>query len=216
MKKTTMALRRLRLAAFLCFASFLLTSGAQAATKGLVVVLIGPPGAGKSTQADFLKRQYGLPVISAGDLVRENRGALEKVRQPGLESGDPRADPALASFLRRRLDALDVSNGFVLDGYPVTKVQADALAAIAQEKKLTGLVVLQLEVPDDVLRKRIAKEGRETPEAAEQRIKDYHREMDFIREYFPQANIKPVNGNQSPAKVSKAIQAILGPPQKPL
>ena len=136
---------------------------------------------------------------------------LARVKQPSIAGVEPQSDPALNRLVRERLLRTDVSKGVLLDGYPATKGHADYLAELLKEMELPSPVVIQLDVPDDEVRKRLKKRGlpEDTPENIEQLLKDYHREMDLIRLYFPAADINTVNGKASPKKVSKAIQDIL-------
>jgi len=184
---------------------------AFAADRRFVIVLIGPTGAGKTTQADFLKRRYGIPSLDINTLVRRNRGELKSENTPGINSGSPQENLGINELVRDRLKSMNTSRGFILDGYPATKDQADYLAKLLVEMHLPAPVVLQLDVPDAVARQRLAKRQRsdDTPAQIEQRLKDYHREMDFIRDYYPQANIWTVDGTRSPAEVSKTIVSIL-------
>jgi len=121
-----------------------------------------------------------------------------------------RYDPAMSRYVRARLKTADLSHGITLDGYPATLVQAEELAKMFPDLKMK-LVALRLQVPDDTVRERAKTTGRESdrPQIIEQRIKDYHREMDAISLYFPNAKIVDVDGSLSEAKVWKAIQTAL-------
>jgi adenylate kinase len=182
-----------------------------AADKSFVIVLIGPTGAGKTTQARFLERRYGLPVISADDLIKENPQALKKYQRPGIEAGTPQTSPALNDLVHDRLTKIDAKKGFVLDGYPATKDQADHLAAMCKEFGLPDPIIIQLDVPDKVARQRDRKRGspEDTPDEVGRRLKDYHRELAMVRLYYPEANIHTIDGTKSMAEVSKAIEAVL-------
>ena len=100
---------------------------------------------------------------------------------------------------------MDLSNGVILDGYPASKEQGDYLANMRQQLNLPKPVIIHLRVPDTVVRKRLK---NESPEDIEQRLKDYHRELDFARIYFPQADIHEVDGTKSPDAVAKAIRKV--------
>jgi adenylate kinase family enzyme len=99
----------------------------------------------------------------------------------------------------------------VLDGYPASKDQADHLAELAAKLNLPRPIVIKLDLPDDVARQRLKQRQRvgDTPELIEERLKDYHREMDMIRSYYPETNIWTVNGDKPVAAVSSTIEAIL-------
>ncbi len=155
---------------------------AQEAGKGLVMVLIGPPGSGKTTQSELLSRRYRMPVVT-GDAAMTDEA------------------------LRTRLSALDVSRGFILDGYPATRRQADFLGSLVKELKLPSPIILQLEVPDGVVRQRLA--GKQKPEALEKSLAQYHKEMGLVREYYPQADIWTVIGTRPISEVTRTIVSLI-------
>ena len=94
----------------------------------------------------------------------------------------------------------------ILDGYPASKDHADFLTKVVAEKGLGKVLVIQLEVPDKVARKRLK---GEKPEQIEQDLKDYHREMDFLQDYFPDTDIVKMDGSKKPGKVSDEIDKVL-------
>lgn len=175
-----------------------------------LIILIGPPLSGKTTFADSIAHGYGVPSISIEDLIRDNAAELEGLRGEGVSLAEMRYDPAMSRYVRERLKTADLSHGITLDGYPATLFQAEDLAKIFPDLKLK-LIALRLQVPDDVVRKRAQTTGRESdrPQIIEQRIKDYHREMDSISVYFPNAKIVDIDGNQPEAQVWRAMQAAL-------
>jgi adenylate kinase len=125
-----------------------------------------------------------------------------------MSLAEMRYDPAMSRYLRERLKTADLDHGLALDGYPATLVQAEDLAKMLADLNLRP-IAFQFEVPDDVIRERAKRTGRQSdhPQILEQRIKDYHREMDAISLYFPTAKIVPVDGNKPEAEVWKAIRA---------
>jgi adenylate kinase len=173
-----------------------------------LIILIGPPLSGKTTFVESISTAYGISAISIEDLIKENAAELDRLRGEGMSMAEMRYDPAISRYLRMRLKTVDLSHGLALDGYPATLVQAEDLAKMLPELGLKA-IAFQLEVPDKVIRERAEKTGQESnrPQILEQRIKDYHREMDAISLYFPKAKIVPVNGNQPEADVWKAIRA---------
>lgn len=175
-----------------------------------LIILIGPPLSGKTTFADSIAHGYGVPSISIEDLIRDNAAELEGLRGEGVSLAEMRYDPAMSRYVRERLKTADLSHGITLDGYPATLFQAEDLAKIFPDLKLK-LIALRLQVPDDVVRKRAQTTGRESdrPQIIEQRIKDYHREMDSISVYFPNAKIVDIDGNQPEAQVWRAMQTAL-------
>jgi adenylate kinase len=173
-----------------------------------LIILIGPPLSGKTTFVESISTTYGIPGISIEDLIKDNAAELEKLRGEGVSIAEMRYDPAMSRYLKARLKTTDLSHGLALDGYPATLLQAQDLAKILPELGLKP-IAFQLYVPDDVIRERAKKSGQDSnrPQILDQRIKDYHREMDTISLYFPNAKIVAVDGNQPEAKVWKAITA---------
>jgi adenylate kinase len=200
-------MKHLRFLAFFLAAAL----AALAADKSFVVVLIGPTGGGKTTQAKFLHERYGLPTVSADDLIKENPAVMAKAQTKGIDPGTPQTSPALNQLVHDKLASMDVKKGFVLDGYPATKDQADHLEAMVKELGLPSPIILQLDVPDKVALKRDQKRGRadDTTAEIERRLKDYHRELDMVTLYYPEANIHKIDGTKPVDKVSKEIVAIL-------
>ena len=175
-----------------------------------LIVLIGPPLSGKTTFAEEIAHTYGIPSISIEDLIRDNADELDRLRGQGMSLADMRYDPAMSRFLRERLRNTDLSHGLTLDGYPATVFQAEDLAKIFADSKMK-LVALRLQVPDDTIRKRANAAGRQIdrPEILEQRIKDYHREMDAIPYYFPKAKIVDIDASYPEQQTWEQIEGAL-------
>jgi adenylate kinase len=173
---------------------------------GPVILLIGPPGAGRTTQAELLRKDLGMAIIAADDLIAANKEKFQKSKNPSMEGVDPYLDPALNALVDEALGRADLSKGLILDGYPASKVQADFLNDLRDKYNLPKALVIHLRVPDDVARKRLA--NKKIPDL-EQQFKDYHREFDFARVYFPQADIREVDGTKKPDAVSKEIRKLL-------
>ena len=123
------------------------------------IVLFGPPGSGKGTQAKLLAERYGVPHISTGDILRGN---LNNETKLGLEAktymdkGELVPDDVLIGIIKDRLSQPDCASGFLLDGYPRTLPQAEALSKILSELGKNLDVVLNIDVPDEKLLKRLA------------------------------------------------------------
>lgn len=184
---------------------------AHAEDKRFVIVLMGPTGSGKTTQSEFIKKRFGIATISVDDLIRDHPAELAKYDTPGIDPGPPQANDALNALIRDACKKLDLTKGVVLDGYPATKEQADFLADLVRKLELPSPIVIQLDVPDDEVRARLKKRGREDdqPSLIEARLKSYHRELDMVRSYYPQANIWTIDGTKNERTVSQTIEAIL-------
>jgi adenylate kinase len=157
------------------------------------VLLLGPQGSGKGTQAKRISAEYAIPHIATGDMLRAAIAAETPLGlrvKPILESGQLVPDELMIELIRERLDEPDARDGFVLDGFPRTTPQADALDAMLREIGRELTVVFELQVSDDVcvgrLSKRADEEGRadDTPETIRTRLDLYHRETEPLVEHY--------------------------------
>jgi len=182
----------------------------------LDLLLLGVQGSGKGTQAKRLAAEYGLEHLSTGDMLRQaiaEQTDLGRRVKPILEAGDLVPDDLMIELIRKSLEAPEAANGFILDGFPRTMAQADALDSMLAEVDRPLSVVLELQVPDDVaiqrLRKRAAEEGRsdDTPEAIANRIDLYHRETKpLVSHYRLAGNLVGIHGDRSENEVFSEIQ----------
>ena len=127
------------------------------------VVLVGPPGAGKGTQAEFISSHFGVPKISTGDIFRFNvreQTVLGKEARTYMDKGDLVPDEVTIAMVRDRLGEIDAADGFLLDGFPRTVPQADALHDLLLELVTPIDVALELVVDDDEVVRRLS--GRRT------------------------------------------------------
>lgn len=196
--------------------AMLLCALAQAQTKvvGPVVLFLGPPGSGKSTQAAAAAKMLKLPVVAVDDLIKANPTVFQKIRSTGISGMEPQTDPVLNRLFAERLAKGDLARGMILDGYPSTKDHSDYLAKMVAAGTLPKVLGIELQVPDDVVLKRSEKAAKSAT-SVEQRLKDYHREMDMVRTYFPDAEIVGVDGTGTPKAVEKEIHTLLRKRFKP-
>jgi adenylate kinase len=118
------------------------------------LVLVGPPGAGKGTQAQFLATHYGIPHISTGDIFRANLKANTPLGQEAksfMDRGELVPDSVTNAMVKDRLNEADVQPGFLLDGFPRNVVQAEVLRAILAEKRTPLDAVLELSIPNEII-----------------------------------------------------------------
>jgi adenylate kinase len=182
----------------------------------LDVLLLGVQGSGKGTQAKRLASEYDIAHLSTGDMLRKaiaDGTDLGRRVKPILEAGDLVPDDLMIELIRGRIQSPETADGFILDGFPRTMAQADALDAMLSEIDRPLSVVLELQVPDDVaierLRKRAAEEGRsdDTPEAIANRIDLYHRETKpLVSHYRLAGNLVGIHGDRSENEVFAEIQ----------
>lgn len=127
------------------------------------LILLGPPGAGKGTQAQRIVEKYGIPQLSTGDMLRAAVAAgsdVGKRAKAVMDAGKLVSDEIVIDIVSDRIDQADCANGFILDGFPRTLVQADATEAMLGSKGIALDVVIELQVQDEVLVDRVS--GRYT------------------------------------------------------
>ena len=159
----------------------------------LNVLLFGPQGSGKGTQAKRIAAAYGVPHVSTGDMFRSaiaRQTPLGCEVKPILDAGELVPDDLTVGLIRERLAEPDAQPGFVLDGFPRNIAQAEALDDLLAELDRPLAAVLEFLIPDEVaigrLLGRAADEGRadDTPEAIARRLDIYHRETEPLSEHY--------------------------------
>jgi adenylate kinase len=183
------------------------------------VLLLGPQGSGKGTQAKRIAEEYGVPHIATGDMLRaaiEADTPLGRQLKPILESGRLVSDDLMIQLIRNRLEEADAAGGFVLDGFPRTWAQAQALDTMLREIGRDMDVVFELQTSDDVstqrLLKRAAEENRadDTPEVIAERLATYHRETEpLVEHYRTTGNLVGIHAGRSINEVFSEIQEAL-------
>ena len=185
----------------------------------LNVLLLGMQGSGKGTQGRRIAGEYGLAYIGTGDMLRfaiAQGTKLGKRVQPILSSGELVPDALMIELIGDRLTQEDAQEGFVLDGFPRTHTQAEALDAMLSEIGRSPTVVFELQVPYAVaverLLRRAQEEGRpdDTPEVIDQRIALYNRETAPLLEYYrTRGQLVGIHGDRPVNQVFAEIQDAL-------
>lgn len=190
-----------------------------------VVIFLGPPGAGKGTQAERLAQEEGLTKISTGDILRDHvaRGTeLGQRVRPILDAGALVPDDILMALIRDRLAGMDAVR-VIFDGFPRTRAQAEALDQLLEELGAPVSAVPLLEVPDELLIERIVERGRQaalrgepvrsddTEEVARKRQQVYREQTQPLMDYYgARGCLRPVNGVGTMDEVYGRIMAALG------
>jgi adenylate kinase len=189
------------------------------------LVLLGPPGAGKGTQAQKLVSRWGIVQLSTGDMLR---AAVAEGSPLGLEAkeimgrGELVPDRLVIDLIDARLNGADAANGFILDGFPRTVAQAEALDALLESKKMRLDAVVELVVDEAMLLKRVENRIRETLEAGncvraddnaevlKTRLDAYRKQTAPVSAYYAgKGALKRVDGMAPIDKVETALHATL-------
>jgi adenylate kinase len=185
----------------------------------LNVLLLGPQGAGKGTQAKRIAADYDVPHVASGEILRAE---MEAGTELGLrvkdvyDRGDLVSDELMIELIRARLAQPDTDAGFILDGFPRTTVQAEALDQMFAKIGRQFTIVFALQIPDavafDRLHRRAEIEGRpdDTDDAIRRRLENYHRETEPLIEYYrTRGNLVSIHGERSENEVFAEIQRAL-------
>ena len=183
------------------------------------VLLLGPQGSGKGTQAKRIQAEYGIPHIATGEILRaamEEGSELGRKVRPIVDSGQLVPDELMIDLIRDRLMEPDAERGFILDGFPRTSPQANALDAMLDEIGRSLSIVFEFQLPDDIAKERLTRraelEGRadDTPDAIDKRLELYHDQTEPVVEHYGAlGNLVGVHANKSVDGVFAEVQDTL-------
>lgn len=185
------------------------------------LILLGPPGAGKGTQAQILIDSYGIPQLSTGDILRAAIAAgtpLGLTAKAVMDRGDLVSDDIVTGIISQRLDEDDCKKGFILDGFPRTIPQAESLNGILSEKGITLDAVIALEADEETLVARVLKRAQESgnvrsddnENVVRTRLNVYKEQTSPLVSFYEDMGLlKKVDGLQSIEVVSAAIKAAI-------
>ncbi|WP_027170352.1 adenylate kinase [Mesorhizobium sp. WSM3224] len=189
------------------------------------LILLGPPGAGKGTQAQRLVEKHGIPQLSTGDMLRAAVQAGTEVGKRAkavMDAGELVSDAIVNAIVAERIDQPDCARGFILDGYPRTLVQADAVEAMLAERGIALDTVIELVVDDKALVGRIVKRADDAkaagqpvrkddnPAVFEGRLREYYKKTaPLIGYYYAKGKLKTVDGMASIDAVTVEIGKVL-------
>lgn len=187
------------------------------------LIIFGPPGAGKGTQAGLLEQRYGYKQLSTGDMLRSEIASESELGlkvKDILARGELVSDDIMLAMISKRIEQPDCEKGFVLDGFPRTVAQAEGLDAVLTEHGTQINHVLVLEVDEDALlariRTRIAQSGEnarsdDNEDTLKKRLGVYHEQTAPVLPYYEGHNlIRRIDGMQAIEDVTAEIDTILG------
>jgi adenylate kinase len=183
------------------------------------VLLLGPQGSGKGTQAKRIQAEYGIPHIATGEILRDaiaDETDLGRRVKPIVESGRLVPDDLMIDLIRERLGEEDADGGFILDGFPRTLAQANALDDMLAEIGRDLSIVFGFQLDDEIGIQRMTKRAQienrkdDTPEAIAERLRLYHEQTEpLIGHYRAQGNLVGIHADRTIDEVFSEVQEAL-------
>lgn len=179
------------------------------------LIFLGPPGAGKGTQAQLLAELLAIPHISTGEILRSavtDQTSVGQKAQAFMDRGELVPDELLVDIIRDRLNQSDAAKGWILDGFPRNVSQASFLEKLLQELNQACNFVINLEVPDQVLIERLLARGRldDTPETIRIRLEVYHNQTAPVIDFYRQrSTLRAINGDRSLEEVTQSLKQLV-------
>jgi adenylate kinase len=184
------------------------------------IVLFGKPGAGKGTQAEFLKEKYHLTHLSTGDIFRfniQNNTDLGKLAKSYMDNGDLVPDEVTIKMLQDAVEKNPHTKGFLFDGFPRTLAQAEALDTFLETKNWEVTATIALEADDEILIQRLLERGKTSGRVDDQdedkirnRYQEYNEKTAPLMEYYcNQSKFYPVNGIGSIQEITERLSAVI-------
>lgn len=182
------------------------------------LILFGPPGAGKGTQAEFISKKYGVKHISTGDVLREavkNQTEVGKKAKSFMDKGELVPDEVVIEIIKQKISSLN-KGSFMLDGFPRTKAQAEALDSMLNEQDIQIDAVVMLDVNDEEVVSRIMNrqkiEGREddSEDVVRKRLEVYRDQTSPLEDYYNERGVlRKIDGEGSIEEISQRIENVL-------